>query len=58
MRRRLALSALAMLFTATFAVTSNVTTESADSSAPQKDTGKYSLQANVAQANLGWGHAD
>ncbi|MGS2643534.1 hypothetical protein [Streptosporangium sp. LJ11] len=56
MRRRLALSALAMLFAAAFAVTGNVTTESADSSAPTKDHGQYSLQAGVAQASLGWGH--
>ncbi|GAA3408621.1 hypothetical protein GCM10018952_06370 [Streptosporangium vulgare] len=54
MRRRLALSALAMLFTATFAVTGNATTASADSSAPPKDTGKYSSQTVNAQAYLGW----
>lgn len=58
MRRRLALSALAMLFTATFAVTGNATTASADSSAPPKDTGKYSLQMSSAQANLGWDYPD
>lgn len=58
MRRRLALSALALLFTATFAVTGNATTASVDSSAPQKDIGKYSLQMISAQANLGWNHGD
>lgn len=58
MRRRLALSALAMLFTAAFAVTGNATTASADSSAPLKDTGKYSLQTSAAQSHLGWGYPD
>jgi hypothetical protein len=47
-----------MLFTATFAVTGNATTASADSSAPPKDTGKYSLQMSSAQANLGWDYPD
>ncbi|WP_440065352.1 hypothetical protein [Streptosporangium sp. OZ121] len=57
MRRRLALSALAMLFTAAFAVTGNVTTASVDPSAPPKDTGKYSSQTISAQGSLGWDHA-
>jgi len=57
-RRRLALSALAMLFTAVFAVTGNVTTASADSSAPLNDTGKYSLQTTSALSYLGWNYPD
>lgn len=57
MRRRLALSALAMLFTAAFAVTGNVTTASADSSAPSGSTSEYSSELNILQG-LGWNHPD
>lgn len=57
MRRRLALSALTLLFTAAFAVTGNATTASVDPSAPTKDTGKYSSQTISALAELGWEHA-
>jgi len=47
-----------MLFTAVFAVTGNVTTASADSSAPLNDTGKYSLQTTSALSYLGWNYPD
>ncbi|GAA2851488.1 hypothetical protein GCM10010517_09100 [Streptosporangium fragile] len=57
MCRRLASSALAVLFAAIFAVTGNVTTANADSSAPPKDRGKYSLNYDV-QSGLGWGFPD
>lgn len=57
MRRRLALSALAMLFTAAFAVTGNATTASADSSAPSEAASEYSSEWYVMQS-LGWNHPD
>lgn len=57
MRRRLALSALSALFAASFAITGNVTTASADSSAPPKDPGEYSLHWEN-EINLGWNGPD
>ena len=59
MRRRLtlSLSALAMLFAAAFAASSNVTTASADSSAPQNAAVDYSLPLN-AMGELGWNGPD
>lgn len=68
MRRRLALSALATLFAAALAVTGNVTTASADSSAPLPSAAQYSSQADSdfdpiwthadSEPNEGWTHAD
>lgn len=52
MRRRLALSALATLFAAALAVTGNVTTASADSSAPSAAAPQSSLQDDGS--SLGW----
>ncbi|SNR90666.1 hypothetical protein SAMN05216276_1001131 [Streptosporangium subroseum] len=52
MRRRLALPALATLFAAVLAVTGNVTTASADSSAPPAAAPQYSSQGDGS--SLGW----
>ena len=56
MRRRLALSALATLFAASLAVTGNVTTASADSSAPSAAAPQSSLQNG--ESSLAWTYPD